>query len=140
MAVNLPPIPPSIQALGRAAVNWLQAAVNSIAAASDSATDSSTNLDVHAAATAAHGSLGNIVGTGNPAQAALRGAVFRAAANSDSTATTTSADAPAQGAGYVQANVQAIATLANELKADHNALLATVNSLQAKLRAAGIMA
>lgn len=36
------------------------------------------------------------------------------------------ADAPAQGVGYVQADVQAIATLANDLKAKLNAVLAAL--------------
>lgn len=50
--------------------------------------------------------------------------------------TTTSPDAAAQGAGYVQANVQSIATLANELKADFNAAMALLQTQNAELVAA----
>lgn len=139
MAVQLPPIPPSIQKLGRAAVNWLQAAVLMIGNTADSAASVQGNLDAHAAASGAHGAAGNVVGTGNAATTGVRGAVFKAAANADSTATTSSANAATQGGTYVQADVQSIATLANELKTDHNSLVATVNSLQAVLRNAGIL-
>lgn len=40
----------------------------------------------------------------------------------------TSADAATQGAGYVQADVQSIATLANELKTDVNSIVTVQNT------------
>lgn len=49
---------------------------------------------------------------------------------------TTSADAAVQGAGYVQVDVQTIATLANELKTDFNNLWDDVNHATTGLRVA----
>ncbi len=51
------------------------------------------------------------------------------AAASTSSVAVASADAATQGVGYVQADVQSIATLANELKADLTTLVTNVNSL-----------
>lgn len=47
--------------------------------------------------------------------------------------TVTSADAAVQGVSYNQANVQSIATLANELKADFNAAMAQLQTQNAEL-------
>lgn len=47
--------------------------------------------------------------------------------------TVTSADAATQTGSYVQANVQSIATLANELKADFNAAMALLQTQNAEL-------
>lgn len=46
----------------------------------------------------------------------------------------TSADAATQGGSYNQANVQSIATLANELKVDFNALAAKVTAIETALK------
>jgi uncharacterized protein YoxC len=48
---------------------------------------------------------------------------------SASAVSVTSANAATQGVGYVQADVQSIATLANELKGDVNTLVTDVNAL-----------
>lgn len=52
------------------------------------------------------------------------------AADADST---TAADAATQTGAYVQADVQSIADLANELKVDYNSAVTLVNELKAKL-------
>ncbi len=60
------------------------------------------------------------------------GLVRQAAARADSTATVASADAGATYSAVEQA-------LINEVKADHNQLLADFNDLLAKLRTAGVL-
>lgn len=57
-------------------------------------------------------------------------AVSAATVTSLSLPTVSTADAPTQGAAYVQADVQAIADLANEAKADLNTLSAQVGTLE----------
>lgn len=142
MAEMLPPIPPKLQGLGRSVVRWLQDVVRII-------TTSDTTLATHTALTSAHGATGTIVGTGNVATAGTAGVVLKAAASTDASSSAvavSSPDAATQGVSYSQANVQSIATLANELKADVttvvtdlNAVASSLNDLKAKLRAAGIM-
>lgn len=95
-----------------------------------------------------------------PAAAAEIGGVLKAPASADvgasvpdSTVAVTSPSAPAPSATYIQAEAQATATLANEIKGDvgalvtdhnalvsaHNALAAKHNELLSRLRAAGIL-
>ena len=83
------------------------------------------------------------------ASTAASGLVKQAATSADaspSTVAVASADAATQGGAYVQADVQSIATLANELKADVNtlvtnlnAVVTSLNDLKAKLRTAGAL-
>jgi len=90
------------------------------------------------------------VTTNDAATAGVRGVVKQAAANVDAVASAvavTSANAAAQTGAYVQADVQTIATLANELKTDVvqivtdlNAAITRLNALQAALRTAGQLA
>lgn len=96
----------------------------------------------HIAATEAHGASGDIIGTGNAAAAGTRGAVFQGAAVADpastslaSTVAVASPDAAAQTGGYVQADVQSIATLANELKADLAQLVTDLNAVRTDMLA-----
>lgn len=82
-----------------------------------------------------------------PATLTAAGIVKLAAVSTDATASTVSVDtvdAPTQTGSYVQADVQAIADLANEIKADVNtltndvnALKDSLNDLKAKMRTAG---
>ncbi len=89
--------------------------------------------------------------TSNSAPTATeRGGLLLAAAVADAAASTVAvaaADAPAQTGAYVQADVQAIATLANELKGDItqlvtdlNAAVGQFNALTAALRNAEALA
>lgn len=143
MATTLPPIPPKLQALGRSVVRWLEDAIKVI-------TTADSTLGTHTALTTAHGSNGQIVGANDIASTTARGIVFRAAASGDASASAvsvTSPNAATQSGVYVQADVQTIATLANETKGDVNQLttdlntaIASLNDLKAKLRAAGIIA
>ena len=88
-----------------------------------------TTLDAHTTATTgAHGVSGTPVGTGNTATTGTAGVVLKTAA----VTSVATADAPTQTAGYVQADVQDIADLANDNKTQINALLAA-------LRTAGIV-
>lgn len=105
-----------------------------------------TTVDGHIAATSAHSASGDIIGRDDLATTIQRGPVFAAAAVSDalpSGVSVSSPDAAAQTAAYVQADVQSIATLANEMKGDVNQLkndlndlTTTVNDLLAAKRAA----
>jgi len=97
--------------------------------------DTTTNSEVdskveaHAALTVTHGSNGDIVGKSDVATATDKGVVNMGGVVAD----VSIADAPTQGATYVQADVQAIATLANANKVAINALIAS-------LRNAGVIA
>lgn len=142
MATTLPPIPPKLQALGRSVVRWLEDAIKVI-------TTADSTLGTHTALTTAHGSNGQIVGKNDVATTTARGLMLVAAASGNaatSTVSVTSANAATQTAAYVQADVQSIATLANETKGDVNQLVtdlntvaASLNDLKAKLRTAGIL-
>ena len=142
MAQTLPPIPPKLQALGRSVVRWLEDAIKVI-------TTADSTLGTHTALTSAHGANGDIVGFGDIATTTDEGLVLMAAASvnaSTSSVSVTSANAATQTAGYVQADVQSIATLANETKGDVNQLvtdlnaaIASINDLKTKLRAAGVL-
>lgn len=91
-----------------------------------------------------------VVTTNDAATAGVRGVVKQAAANVDASASAVavaSANAAAQTGAYVQADVQTIATLANELKTDmtqlvtdFNAAVTRLNALQAAMRTAGQLA
>lgn len=84
------------------------------------------------------------------ATATRTGMVLQAAVVSDAPTSgveVTSADAATQGGAYVQADVQSIADLSNELKGDVNTLVTDVNNvkaqlndLMAKLRTSGVLA
>lgn len=78
----------------------------------------------HIAATNAHGATGDLIGSGDLATTGAAGVIAQGAAVAD----IASADAATQTAGYVQADVQSIATLANETKAQLNALLASLRA------------
>lgn len=90
-----------------------------------------------------------VVTLGDVADETDLGIVKRAAAQADAASSAVAVaapDAPAQTAGYVQADVQAIATLANELKSDltqlvtdFNALVTKYNATLAAARTAGLL-
>ena len=108
-----------------------------------------TNLTNHIAATEAHGSTGDIIGTGDAAESATRGAVFLADAVTDasqSTVAVTQPDVPSAAPTYSVADTQTNAVLTNELKADVNQLVSDVNDaidqlneLMANLRTSGVL-
>lgn len=140
--VDLPPIPPKLQPLGRVVVRWLQDAIQLIA-------QSDTTLGAHTALSSAHGATGAIVGNGDLATTSAYGVVRKAAASADasaSTASVTSADATSAGASYNQTVANSAVTLVNEVKADVNTLAAdlnaaitSLNDLKARLRTAGVL-
>lgn len=102
-------------------------------------------FDGHVAATEAHGSNGNVVGTDNYCTEAVGGTVLLAGAVTDNAAsavvvTSTPNAAPA---AYSQADAATWVAMLNELKADvnqlasdHNDLVLTVNQSNATERAA----
>lgn len=86
--------------------------------------DGVTASTAHIAATSAHGATGALVGVGDVASTGTAGVIVQGAAVAD----VASADAATQGVTYSQADVQSIATLANETKAQLNALLASLRA------------
>jgi hypothetical protein len=86
--------------------------------------DATSAATTHIAATNAHGATGDLIGAGDLADTGAAGVIVQGAAVAD----VASADAATQTAGYVQADVQSIATLANETKAQLNALLASLRA------------
>lgn len=95
------------------------------------------------------GSQSPVVTLADVASTADPGVVKQTAAQANATASTVAvaaANAATQTAGYVQADVQSIATLANELKSDltalvtdFNALVSKYNATLAAARAAGVL-
>lgn len=89
------------------------------------------DFDNHVAATEAHGSSGNIVGTDNYCTPTTGGTVLQAGAvanNASSTVSVTSTPTAA-GAAYSQATADTWVNMLNELKADVNQLVADHNTL-----------
>lgn len=97
-----------------------------------------TNLINHVDAESAHGANGNIVGTGDYAQAGVGGVVLLAnpVANAvDSTVSVASPDATAAPAAYNQAQAQSVVALVNEMKGDVNQLVIDLNAAITQLNA-----
>jgi len=67
-----------------------------------------------------------------PADAVVTAVADAVASVAADSAVTAVADAPVQGVGYVQADVQAIADLANDLKAKYNLAVTLINDLKSK--------
>ena len=79
-----------------------------------------------------------IVTQGAAATTTTPGLVFQAAVVANALGSSVSvdtADAPSQGATYDQNDVQAIADLANELKADVNTLITDINAMNTQINA-----
>ena len=90
-----------------------------------------SELDTHEANDSAHGVIGDNIGTGDFAQAALGGAVLLSTLVADAVASTVSVDSPDAAVApvaYDQAQVQSIVTLANDLKSDVNQLTSDLNA------------
>ena len=112
-------------------------------------TDADIAAAEHIAATSAHGATGDLIGTGDAATTALRGAVYQGLAVDDaesSTVAVAAADVTAPPGTWDTAWGDEVRALANELKADlgsvvsdHNDLTASVNALLSSLRTAGII-
>lgn len=130
---TLPPIPPKLQGLGRSVVRWLEDAIRVI-------TTADSTLGTHTALTTAHGSNGVIIGSNDTATTSTVGLVRMSAASANSAVVVTSADATAAGAAYSQAQAASVVALVNELKGDVNTLVADLNDLKTKMRAAGLLA
>ncbi len=97
-----------------------------------------TNLTNHVNEESAHGATGNIVGTGDYAQAGVGGVVLLAnsVANAVASAVSvTSPDATAAPATYNQAQAQSVVALVNEMKGDVNTLVANLNAAITQLNA-----
>ncbi len=104
-----------------------------------------TNLSNHVNAESAHGATGNIVGTGDYAQAGVGGVVLLAnpVANASQAAITVPIFVAAAGVTYSQAHTQTQIDTINALRqnmtdliAAHNALVTTVNQMLATERTA----
>lgn len=107
------------------------------------------DLANHVAATNAHGAIGNIVGTGNAAQAAVRGVVLlgSAVANASASAVTPPAALAAAPAAYAQAYAQsqtaainALAVNVADLQTALNGAITQLNALLVSQRNAGQIA
>lgn len=106
--------------------------------ATSKADTAQADIDAHEALTSAHGATGGVVGDEDFATTTEYGVVKQAGAVTDSSSSSvsvTSPDAATQTASYVQADVQSIATLANELKADVNQLKTDLNAAVTQLNA-----
>ncbi len=118
--------------------NRVDAAEGDISALDGRVDTVETNLSNHVNAESAHGATGDIVGTGNYAQAGVGGVVLLAnpVANAvASTVSVTSPDATAAPATYNQAQAQSVVTLVNEMKGDVNTLVANLNAAITQLNA-----
>lgn len=98
--------------------------------------DNDVTHAAHIAATAAHGSTGNIVGTDNFATTTVGGTVKKSAAVADagtSSVSVASANVSAAPAAYAQSWGVEVETLSNEMKGDINQLVTDVNAIKTTL-------
>ena len=93
--------------------------------------DLRVEFDGHVAATEAHGSSGNIVGTDNYCTPTTGGTVLQAGAVANNAASTVSVTSTptAAGASYSQATATTWVNMLNELKTDVNQLVTDLNTL-----------